>query len=155
MHENVIAIVQVRLYLYSRNGQGRPSTPWGHDAFSPLFQISPYFLKILGLSGKFQKFDLSDFSPIFPVLVHFPPDSQKCIISPSTFQNFPPVSQKFNNFLHTLRVFCPPYILWPWCIYASPNTRTGRPWKRGSQVLDLWRQIPDFMYEQVKDPQFL
>jgi len=20
-------------------------------------------------------------------------------------------------------------LLWPWCIYASPNARTGRPWK--------------------------
>jgi len=26
--------------------------------------------------------------------------------------------------------------------------------KRGSQVLDLWRQVPDLMYEQVRDPQF-
>ena len=29
--------------------------PWGHDAFPPLFQISPYFREIFGLWGKFSK----------------------------------------------------------------------------------------------------
>ena len=104
--------------------------PWGHDAFSPLFQISPYFRQILRLSGKFQKFypekisrfhppkflttffshrpQISDFPPILPVLVHFPSDSRKFLISPPTFHNFPPVFQKFNSFLHTLRLFFPP-----------------------------------------------
>jgi len=32
--------------------------PWDHDAFSSLFQISPYFQKIFKLRGKFSKFDL-------------------------------------------------------------------------------------------------
>jgi len=30
-------------------------------------------------------------------------------------------------FLHTLRIFRSP-LVWPWCIYASYNAHTGRPW---------------------------
>ena len=97
--------------------------PWGHDAFPPVSDF-PLFSKIFWLSGKFQKFDLfpkkfplfirqnfwrpffshrpqiSDFSPIFPVLVHFPPDSQKLIIFPY-FSKFPPLlSKNFSIFIH-------------------------------------------------------
>ena len=69
---------------------------------------------------------ISNFPPIFPVSVHFPPVSRK-LLFPPTLTNFPSVLDKFTYFLHTLRVFHFP-LLWPWCIYASPNARTGRPW---------------------------
>src|SRR6218665_314472 len=46
------------------------------------------------------------FPPIFPVLIHFPSDSRKFVISPN-FSKFPPVFKKLNSFLHTLRVISP------------------------------------------------
>jgi|SRR6218665_1369091 len=94
---------------------------------SLLFQISPCFHKIFRLCRKFSKFYLfptnfssakisDDFfvidhifqiSPYFPYLSTFPPCFAKIIISPPTFQNFPPVLEKFTCFLvlHTLCVF--------------------------------------------------
>src|SRR6218665_4039528 len=64
------------------------------------------------------------FPPYFPVLVHSPSDSRKFIISP-TFQSFPPVFQKFNSILHTLRVFFPPtltmmHLCITQCTYWTP-----------------------------------
>ena len=52
----------------------------------------------------------------------------------------PLFSKKSNTFLHTLCVFRFP-LLWPWCIYASPNARTGRPrglMERISLLVNLW-----------------
>ena len=86
----------------------------------PLFQISPYFLKLFRLWGKFSQFylfprnfwwpffshrpQISNF-PIFPISVHLPPTCfAKIIISPY-FDKFPPVLDKFTCLLHTLRVF--------------------------------------------------
>ena len=65
--------------------------------------------------------------PLFFLFQHISPCFAKIIISP-TFKNFPPVLEKFTCFLHTLCVSFSP-LLWPWCIYASPNARTGRPWR--------------------------
>ena len=109
----------------------------------PCFRFSPYFQEIFRIFGKFFKFylfpknfpfssarisddlffshrpQMLNFPPILPVLEHFPPDSRQFIISPS--------------FLHTLRVFPP--LLFPWCIYASPNARTGRPCKKAYLIM--------------------
>jgi len=49
---------------------------------------------------------------------------KKFIISPY-FRKFTSDFLEFVCFLHTLRVFRSP-LLWPWCIYASYNARTGR-----------------------------
>src|SRR6218665_4012616 len=46
-------------------------------------------------------------SPILPVLVHFPPDSRKFIISSPTFQNFPLFSKNSTAF-YILYVYFPP-----------------------------------------------
>jgi len=59
-----------------------------------------------------------------------PPISLKLCLPPPTFTNFS-ISPVFVN----LRVFyilcvyfvCPP-LRWSWCIYASHNARSGRPW---------------------------
>ena len=64
--------------------------------------------------------------PYFLYFSTFPPVSRK-LLFPPTLTNVPSVFKKFTCFLHTLCVFrFPP--LWPWCIYASPNARTGRPY---------------------------
>jgi len=68
---------------------------------------------------------ISNCPPIFPVSVHFLLFRENYYF-PTTLKNFPPVFEKFTCFLHTLCVFRSP-LLWPWCIYASPNARTGRP----------------------------
>ena len=89
--------------------------------FSPCFRFPPYFRKIFGLWGKFQKFylflknflifirqnfwwllfshrsQISNFPPIFAVSVHFPPVSRK-LLFPPTLTNFPPVLHKFTCF---------------------------------------------------------
>ena len=65
--------------------------------------------------------------PYFPCdSVHFPL-FRKIIILPPAFINFPSVFQKFTCFLHSiLYVYFVSPLLWPWCIYASPNARIGR-----------------------------
>ena len=95
--------------------------PWGHDAFSPLCQIFPYFREIFRLCGKFPEFYLfpkifsifirQNFWWIFEFLLYFPCFSTfplcfaKIIISPLLWQIYPPVLEKFTCCLHTLCVF--------------------------------------------------
>ena len=86
---------------WRKQGSGASIPPWDHDAFSPCFRDFPL------ISEKF-----SDFLKF-----------RENYSSPLLLQ-FPPVLGKFTCFLHTLRVFFP--LLCPWCIYASPNARTGR-----------------------------
>ena len=70
---------------------------------------------------------ISNFPPYFRCFNTFSPCFAKIILSsPAIKKCFPPVLGKFTCFLHALRVFFSP-LLWPWCIYASPNARTGRP----------------------------
>ena len=127
--------------------QGRPShlRPW---CISPLFQIPPIFETFSDSVENFQNVifsrKISPFSsakisddlflvinrkfripPIFPVSVHFPPVSRKFIFPP-TLKNVPPVFEKFTC-SYILYVHFVSLLLWPWCIYASPNARTGRP----------------------------
>src|SRR6218665_1186771 len=106
--------------------QGRPS-PQTMMHF-PLFQLSPLLgntfrtpmkiFHIYSFPDKFLDFhppkflmtffshrpQISNFLPIFPVSVHFPPLSRK-LLFPPYFDKFPPVLDKFTCFLHTLRVF--------------------------------------------------
>ena len=82
--------------------------------FPPCFRFSPtYFLKNFRLEI-FLNFwwpffshrpQISNFPPIFPVSVHFPPYFAKIIISPLLLQISFPVVEKFTCFLHTLCVF--------------------------------------------------
>ena len=120
--------------------QGRPSPPETMMHFPPCFRFPPYLRKIFGLSTNFLHFYL--FAKNFLTFIRqnfwwpffkssttnfeFPPCFAKIILSPLLLQISPPVLRKFTCFLHTLRVFFPP-LLWPWCIYASPNARTGCP----------------------------
>jgi len=64
------------------------------------------------------------FPSIFPVSVHFPLFRENYYF-PTTLKNVP--SEK-NHLLFTYFMCIFP-LLWPWCIYASPNARTGRPWR--------------------------
>ena len=126
--------------------QGRPS-PWGHDAF-PLFQISPYFPKIFRLCGKFSKLYL--FRKIFSIFIrqnfwlpffshppqisNFPlfscfsilPCFAKIIIS-SLLLKMSLLFSKNSPAFYILYMYFVFPLLWLWCIYASPNARTGRP----------------------------
>ena len=116
---------------------------------SPLFQISPYFLQIFGLWGKLSQFylfptnfirrnfswlffshrpQISNFPPILPVSIHFPPLFRENYYSPLLLQIFLPVLDKFTCF-YILYVYFVSPLLWPWCICASPNARTGCPWE--------------------------
>ena len=114
---------------------------WEKWSISPLFQISPYFLKISLTPSKifkiwpFQKKILMTFFShhpqiykfeIFPlyyrIFIPFPPHFGKIFHSPY-FAKFPPDFVKFPCFVHAFCDFPFP-LLWPWCIYASHNART-------------------------------
>ena len=103
-----------------------------------LFQIfPPNFRKNFRLCGKFPKYYLfptnfwfssaffshrpqtSNFPPIFHVLVHVPPVSQKIIISP-LLSKIPPLFSKNVPAFHMLYV----YFVFP---YFEHDARTGRP----------------------------
>jgi len=117
----------------------------------PLFQISSYFPKkfqtpwnifpiLPPFPTNFSIFIHQNFWWLFLVIDHkfwiypyfycfstFPPYFEKIIISPY-FSKFPPWFRKITCFfLHTLCFSFPP-LIWPWCIYASHNACTGRPW---------------------------
>ena len=136
--------------------------PWDHDAFPPVSDF-PLFQKkfrtfweiftILPFPEKFLNFhppkflmtfffshrpQISNFPPYFRCFSTFPPCFAKTILFPLRLQIFPPVLGKFTCF-YILYVYFPP-LLWPWCIYASPNARTGRPWKREDQGGHLQQQ---------------
>jgi len=116
--------------------------------FPPCFRFPPYFRKVFLLSGKFMKFYL--FPTKFPIFIRqnfwrpfflvdhkFRISPLFCLfycISPLISENllFPllfkisPLFSKNSTAFYILYVSFPP-LLWPWCIYASPNARTGRP----------------------------
>ena len=100
--------------------------------FPPL-QISPHFRKIFRLCGKFSKFSSAKisydlfFSHRPRISVHFPPLSQKLLFPPPSFYKFPPLFSQNSPAFYILSVYFVSPLLWPWCIYASPNARTGRP----------------------------
>jgi len=128
--------------------QGRPFPPETMMHFTPCFRFPPLFsknfrtlrkiFKLLPFPEKFIDFHPPKFlktfflviefriSPLFSLFQYISPLFRKNYYSPLLWQLFPPVLHKFTCFLHTLRVFRFP-LLWPWCIYASPNARTGRP----------------------------
>ena len=126
--------------------------PWDHDAFPPCFRYPPYFRKMFRLWGKFSQFYL--FSKNFLIFIrrnfrwlffsHRPQTSNSppfslfqyislCfakIIIPPYFDKFPSLFATNSSAFYILYVYV--YIspiLWPRCIYASPNARTGRPWR--------------------------
>src|SRR6218665_1066803 len=59
---------------------------------------------------------ISDFPPIFPVLVHFPPDSQKFIISPLLFKISPLFSKNSTTFDILYVYFSPTLTMMHLCI---------------------------------------
>ena len=122
----------------------------------PLFQISPIFstnfqtvenLKNVTFSRQIFRFSSAKISDDlflvidhkFPVSVHFPSVSRNKYYSPLLLTNFPLVFEKVTGCLHTLCVFRLPLLL-PWCIYASPNARTGRPCKEARYLYDSINQ---------------
>src|SRR6218665_1395876 len=74
-------------------------TFWKISKISPSHFHPPKFLTFFFLATNF------GFPPIFPALVHFPPDSRKFIISPLLFKISPLFSKKFNSVVHALHVF--------------------------------------------------
>jgi len=102
--------------LFPKNVQ----TPW---KFFPNFTFSH---KILRISSANISDDLFWISPYFRCFSGFPPISAK-LLFPPIFANSPSFC-KMYVFLHTLCVFRFPSLVSPWCIYASYNARTVRPW---------------------------
>src|SRR6218665_2332122 len=119
--------------------------------FSPLFQISPYFRKIFGLSEIFLQFylfrkisslsstkisddlffshrpQISNFPPIFAVSVHFPPCFAKIILSPY-FYKFPPCFRQIHLLFTYFTCISPPptftmmHLCITQCMYWTPLT---------------------------------
>src|SRR6218665_1364282 len=89
-----------------------PLFPKHFLTFSKISQIShfpekiPHFYPPKFLTTFFSTTNFA-FPPIFHVLVHFPPDSRKFIISPLTFQNSP--FSKNSTAFYILYVYFPPY----------------------------------------------
>jgi len=94
--------------------QGPPS-PWGNDAFPPCFRFPPCFQE--KISDSVKNFPNSTFSPNFS---HFHPPK----ISNDLFLV---INCQIYVFFTYFVFFVSP-LLWPWCIYAAHNARTGRPW---------------------------
>ena len=135
-------------YIYSTcdsRDQGRPSPSEAIMHFLSVSDFPPIFDKFSDSVENFKNFTFSQknvsifirfFShqpqisnfPLFSVFQYISPLFRENYYSP-TLKNVPPVLEKFTCFLHTLCVFRFP-LLWPWCIYASPNARTGRFWYR-------------------------
>ena len=98
----------------------------------PGFRFPPYFRKIFQFSSAKISDDLFwslttnvEFPLYFCCFSTFPPYFQKIIIS-HYFCKFAPVFIKFMCFYILFLFFVSP-LVWPWCIYASHNARTGRP----------------------------
>src|SRR6218665_1293397 len=119
--------------------------------FPTLFQISPLFSNIFLIFWKISEIlpfpdkisyfhppkflttfflffshrpQISNF-PRFACLTTFPPLIRENFLFPPTFQNFLPVFEKFNSFLHTLRVISPPtltmmHLCITQCTYWTP-----------------------------------
>jgi len=71
-----------------------------------------------------------DIHPLSRCILHIPPISTKFINSPNfcKIYKFPHSTFiQFTFFVLNLRFIASP-LFWPWCIYASCFTCTGRPW---------------------------
>ena len=124
------------------SGASTPLRPW---CISPCFRISPYFRRISGLSEFFLQFYLFPktfltfirqnsfflvihhkfrIAALFSLFQYIPPLREN--------YSFPPYFYKFPLCFRQIQLLftyftCISPLLWPWCIYASPNARTGRP----------------------------
>jgi len=143
-------------------GASIPSEAMMH--FSPCFRVPPISEKFLRLHRKFFPIlpfpkNISDFfirqNFWWPSFSH---RSQSCnfplyfrsispfssyfgkIFVPPTLVNFPTDLVKLSVFLHTFCDFRFP-LLWPWCIYASHNACTGRPWCLVKECYHRWTII--------------
>ena len=117
--------------------------------FLPVSDFPPYFRKIFGLSENFLQFylypkhfltfirqnfwwlfchrpQISNFLPIFAVSIYFPPVSRKLFFRPLLLHIPLCFRQIRLLFTYFTCILFPPYFDHAWCIYASPNARTGR-----------------------------
>ena len=147
--------------------------PWDHDAFSPLFQISPPIFEKFSDSKKnlknftfswkiswFSSVKISDdlfFShrpqipnfPYFRYFSTFPSLFRENYYFPPTLTNFLPCFTQIHRLFTYFTCISFPLLLLPWCIYASPNARTGRPWNtkyiqeslRVNQSINQWKFV--------------
>ena len=130
--------------------QGRPSPlrPW---CIFPLFQIPPIFKNFSESEENFHNFTFSwkiswfssaeisndfffshrpqilNFLPYFRCFSTFPPVSRKLLFPHLLWQIFLPCFTQIHLLFTYFTCISFPPLLWPWCIYASPNARTGRP----------------------------
>jgi len=95
----------------------RPSSIFLPDSDVPLF-----WWPFLVINHKFQ------ISPLFSLFQYISSPVSRKLLFPPTFTNFPSVLEKLTCFYILFVYFVAP-LIWPWCIYASPNARTGRPWE--------------------------
>ena len=136
----------LRMALTSDQGRPSPLRPW---CIPPVSDFPPIFENFLDFLENFTNFTFSrknfpfssakisdDFFlvvdhkfwifPYFACFRTFPaPWFAKIYYFPSTFQNFLPCFLKIQQLFTYFTCNFP--LLWPWCIYASPNARTGRP----------------------------
>ena len=115
---------------YCSASQSGASIPPEAMMHFPLFQISPLFSKKFLTFWKISEIlpfpdKISYFRPKFPIFV------RQNLLFPPTFQNFPPVLEKFNCFLHTLCVFrFPPtftmmHLCITQCTYSNTDCTRG------------------------------
>ena len=162
---------------------------WGHDAFPPCFRFPLCFRNVFWLSGKFLKSylfptkfpificqnfwrrpffshqpQISNFPPISPVWLHFPPDSQKFLIPP-TFQNFPLCFRKIQQLFTYFTCISPPtltmmHLCITQCTYWTPldgeklaNVRGLRGLKSvvGKRCYFVVDALRDFCFSQWSD----
>jgi len=123
--------------------------------FPLCFRFSPYFPKIFRLCGKFSKcylfpkffsiFICQNFwwpclviDPLFSLFQHISPLFCENYYFPPTLKNSPMFS-KYSPAFYILYVYFVYPLLWPWCIYASPNARTDAP--VSFQILMSWGKM--------------
>ena len=71
---------------------------------------------------------------------HWAPLLRENYYFPITVANVPLDFVKFACFLHKFCVFRFP-LVWPWCIYASHNSRTGRLWSLYDRLLRIIKTL--------------
>jgi len=118
--------------------QGRPS-PEAMMHFPPVSDFPPISEQIFTLRGKCSQFYL--FRKKISIFIRQNFSRPSLVIHPK-FATIPPYFAFSIHWFRKIYVFYVLYMffvsppLWPWCIYASHNARTGRPWTEVSKDFD-------------------
>ena len=66
-------------------------------------------------------------SPLFSLFQYISLPVSRKLVFPPYFEKCPPCLRRNSPAFYILYVYFVSPLLWPWCIYASPNAHTGRP----------------------------